>query len=198
MLYLFAGIFTQIFLTKRPEGVPQSRTKILILVHITALVQQQQNKVQNGNRSWDTVFYIKETGANIGIRLYYFADTYRQIIHYQGELKEYGVLETVYPDNPSKGDQTTDIFEFKVVASDSYIRKDPSGSGSKQKCIDVRVDAFKNTTTKTPLITTSATSIIDDGADHTTTLCIPFGNNDDMPSSSSSSSPSTLNRQQTE
>jgi len=119
-------------------------------------------------KSWDTVFYVKETGQNIGIRVYYFVEPNEGIIEYQGQTKEFGNLSSSYVDNPGKGDVTTFTYEFKVVVSKSYFKNDDSS----QKCIDIKVEVFKKTSIKSPKGDSSITTQLEDENEHKTTECV--------------------------
>ena len=122
-------------------------------------------------KSWDTVFFIKETGQNIGIRVYYIVDHKQGTVEFQGDTNEFGTLRTSYNNNPYKGDVTTVSYEFRVVVSKSYSTDSDKGKIIK-KCIDIKVDAFQKTEIKTNFATTTNITFVNDDQEHKTTECI--------------------------
>jgi len=122
-------------------------------------------------KSWDTVFFIKETGQNIGIRVYYIVDHKQGTVEFQGDTNEFGTLRTSYNNNPYKGDVTTVSYEFRVVVSKSYSTDSDKGKIIK-KCIDIKVDAFQKTEIKTNSATTTNITFVNDDQEHKTTECI--------------------------
>ena len=122
-------------------------------------------------KSWDTVFFIKETGQNIGIRVYYIVDHKQGTVDFQGDTNEFGTLRTSYNNNPYEGDVTTVSYEFRVVVSKSYSADSDKGKIIK-KCIDIKVDAFQKTEIKTNSATTTNIIIENDDQEHKTTECI--------------------------
>lgn len=120
-------------------------------------------------QSWDTVFFVKTLGQNIGIRVYYYINKTDCTITYDGQTREFGLTTTTYHNNPTKGDTATYTYEFKIVAGKPYTKQK---DGKKLLCMQIKVDAIQNLEIKNQAGSTKTSEFLDDGKPHQTTISI--------------------------